>query len=74
MSHEPECVSFGMTHIPAIGCPQCHWFRAAYQRGREDAAKAIEAMTDKVDCRYELTSCGQEYEYVAAARGDGKQP
>lgn len=78
MTHEPEC-PIGNSDDPltfyaarqnvAIVCV-CANIRAAYQRGREDAANAVEnTMLSELDeplTEYELA-------YVAAARGDGEQ-
>lgn len=36
--HEPDC---SYTGTPAEHCRPCHIARAAYQRGREDAAKPL---------------------------------
>ena len=43
MSHEPDCV-FAQSNRPALACDYCITARAAYRRGRMDAAAAIEAM------------------------------
>lgn len=40
--HEPECES----PSPAGHCIECDQLRAAYQRGREDATKAVEAVAE----------------------------
>ena len=70
MTHEPECLEVGYELDPSEFCSICITARAAYQCGREDAAKAVEAtMLSELDeplTEYELA-------YVAAARGDGDQ-
>ena len=44
MNHEPECLVFGRD--PDDMC-FCESLRAAYQRGREDAAKAVEDAVER---------------------------
>lgn len=48
MSHEPECLATydpsPFFHKPTEPYCSCEAIRAAYQRGREDAAKAVEAI------------------------------
>lgn len=41
MSHETECFGTQNIHYSTSDCPICSILRAAYKRGREDAAKAI---------------------------------
>ena len=40
MNHEPECW-MNRSDIPNPCCSCCHSLRAAYKRGREDAAEAV---------------------------------
>ena len=48
MNHEPECLATydpsPFFHKPTEPYCSCEAIRAAYQRGREDAAKAVEAI------------------------------
>lgn len=41
MIHEPECISYDGGHVCV-----CDIIRSAYQRGREDATKAVEAVAE----------------------------
>lgn len=75
MTHEPECPA-ASTYI-ADTC-RCGILRAAYHRGREDAAEAVERI-EWWQGRVE-THNGPEYGRhcdqdlaIAAARGEGEQ-
>lgn len=43
MTHEPECqkADLGCGQYPCVEVCICEYLRAAYQRGREDAVKAL---------------------------------
>lgn len=84
VTHEPECDYAGVMTI-GMPCRQCAAIRAAYQRGREDAAKAVNALSAswKVDengwqTLGDCMECGGTYEAYnsaiddayAAVRGD----
>ena len=60
MTHEPECIWYDSPH----SCDVCTAIRAAYQRGREDAAKAVEAAWRESHILHTV---------ISAARGDGEQ-
>lgn len=73
MSHEPECT---VTYFPCDCCEKtpcaCEQIRAAYQRGRNDAAEAVAIVS-----RGLMQSIGQGISWqhmaaiaVKAARGD----
>ena len=77
MTHEPEC---GHSHPELYGhldkC-RCDILRAAYQRGREDAAEAVEQLRIG---SFGIAFDGKFYESVldtnkaiSAARGDGTE-
>ena len=70
MNHEPECYANGMSDDPCI----CNPLRAAYRRGGEDAAKAVEIVI-RQQLGYGKTEWidDEDYEFIAAARGDGEQ-
>ena len=83
MTHEPECISYDGGHVCV-----CDIIRAAYQRGREDAAKAVGELCSSnkkdengwylFDHCYECMGVAAGYDLavadaVAAARWDGKQ-
>ena len=83
MTHEPECLWQNEAMPPrAEVCRDCVIARAAYQRGyqrgRENAAKAVEAAEAWYDIR-EINPDGTVTNYmeqavaIAAARGDGEQ-
>ena len=42
MTHEPDCI-FAHSTRSSITCDYCITARAAYRRGREDAAKDVDA-------------------------------
>lgn len=44
MTHEPECLEVGGEWDSPKFCSICVTARAAYRRGRDDAAKAIEEL------------------------------
>ncbi len=78
MTHEPECpignsddplTFYAARQSVAIVCV-CANIRAAYQRGREDAAKGL---TDWYLANGDEPLSEWESECVAAARGDGEQ-
>ena len=48
MTHEPEC-PLAIPIVATSHCQFCIAIRAAYQRGREDAAKAVEALHFPID-------------------------
>ena len=60
MTHEPECILLATCHQCGLERPVCicKWLRAAYQRGRRDAAKDVEwyGLTHRlpVDLRFDL--------------------
>lgn len=80
MTHEPEC-PIGNSDDPltfyaarqnvAIVCV-CANIRAAYRRGREDAANAV--MTMKGAVKEPVQMADILAIAIAAARGDGEQP
>ena len=71
MNHEPECGACLHCGEPCM----CAELRAAYRRGREDAAKAVlnkllpEPTPNEWDAGFNVAI----YEAIAAARGDGEQ-
>lgn len=65
MSHEPECLEVGIELDPAEFCPACITARAAYQRGREDAANAVGLLGSWLDKTVDFGDA------IAAARGEG---
>lgn len=72
MTHEPECLEVGYELDPSEFCSICITARAAYQRGREDAAHAVEAARDAKT--YVYSDAWEAWdEAIAAARGDGEQ-
>ena len=70
MNHEPECP----TGKDWYEMCECESLRSAYQRGREDAAKAVEIVI-RQQLGYGKTEWidDEDYEFIAAARGDGEQ-
>lgn len=70
MNHEPECP----TGKDWYEMCECESLRSAYRRGREDAAKAVEIVI-RQQLGYGKTEWidDEDYEFVAAARGDGEQ-
>jgi len=78
MTHEPGCVELGNEWDSPKFCGVCATARAAYQRGREDAARAVEAVRHLPDCGedesiFDYCECHRTSAYAAAARGDGEQ-
>lgn len=76
--HELDCpLSTIDSDVDAKDCVFCPIARAAYQRGREDAAKAIEDDIAKNGDAYGIGSdhwhCCFRENAIAAARGDGEQ-
>ena len=61
MTHEPECPyvqpSIRGEIVDASTCGWCDVARAAYQRGREDAAEAVEALESEREFR-RFVGCG----------------
>jgi len=80
VNHEPECPYNDASLVPtrtffgdvevSVGCTFCGVIRAAYQRGREDAAKAVESVKDYHGGSGVLVNRNFA---AAAARGDGEQ-
>ena len=75
MTHEPEC-EIAMSGVNVNDCI-CGYVNHAYQRGREDAAKAVATETCHTkECDFDraeglICYCGYETS-IAAARGDDK--
>lgn len=72
--HEPECFAYDDTGMPyGSTSPECvcEIARAAYRRGREDAAKAV--MTMKGAVREPVQIADIVALAIDAARGDGDQ-
>lgn len=73
MTHEPECDYAGVMTI-GMPCRQCAAIRIAYQRGREDAAKAILSVAKHWSDGGELVFKQWEIDFLyTAARGDGAE-
>lgn len=80
MTHEHECekANLGCGQYPCVEVCICNELRSAYQRGREDAAKAVYQAWQKFD-DYQEIECQQCYTKEAfdlaedAARGDDEQ-
>lgn len=72
MSHEPECwyASDNPGLVPPGYCI-CARLRAAYQRGRADAAQAVSEMDDLTG--YDLDGLVPQWDAANVARGDGDQ-
>lgn len=70
MTHESECYADGVSDDPCI----CNPLRAAYRRGREDAAKAVKGLI-RQQLGYGKAEWidDDDYKFVAAARGEGEQ-
>ena len=68
MTHEPECLEVGYELDPSEFCSICITARAAYQRGREDAANAVRDRLRLVWGNYL-----DDYPLIDAARGEGDQ-
>lgn len=66
-AHEPECP----TGKDWYEMCECETLRSAYQRGREDAAKAVETALN--DYMYGEECGPPEFRLIAAARGDGAE-
>lgn len=78
MNHEPECPyvqpSIRGEIVDATTCGWCDIIRVAYQRGREDAAQAVEAILADVPPTPWIEVVVNTITYAeAAARGDGEQ-
>ena len=69
MTHEPECESLQDTVVLPADCWICHLTKAAYQRGREDAAEATVPVSRKFN-GIMTTYADAVY---SAARGNGEQ-
>lgn len=69
MTHEPEC-EIAMSGVNVNDCI-CGYINHAYQRGREDAAKAVADMDDLTG--YDMDGAVWQDKAIAAARGDGEQ-
>lgn len=69
MSHEPECPT--TMFVAGRECTDCKLIRAAYKRGRDDAAKAIEADLAKNGEAYapDHWHCCFRENAISAARG-----
>ena len=83
MTHEPECPYSG-AYIASLGdfgppwteyCRNCDIARAAYQRGREDAAKAVmgHLLEEPTGHEWDLGFNVAIYEAAAAARGESEE-
>lgn len=72
MTHEPECPEFEYDRPPLKANCVCANIRAAYQRGREDAATAV-ATTPLFSYLADGPMLVHYGEAIAAARGDGEQ-
>lgn len=71
--HEPECVYFEL-----LSACDCDRVRRAYQRGREDAAKAVMAVRHEPGCGedeaiWDYCGCHNQDSHAAAARGESGQ-
>ena len=72
--HELDCpLSTIDSDVDAKDCVFCPIARAAYRRGREDAAKALldACIADSVAHCEPAEACGHCLSVAAAARGDG---
>lgn len=79
MNHEPECpyqngedpvFRMFINEVEIRGCTFCEVIRSAYQRGREDAAEAVEVAIARGHSSIIDEIVGA---LEAAARGDGEQ-
>lgn len=83
MTHKPECVAItkddDLPEISPNDCLLCITSSTAYRRGREDAAKAVEAAPAWYDEKEAKRNGGYVIPYIdvdvatAAARGDGEK-
>lgn len=75
MTHEPECPwrFEDDCHVVAAGVTFCEVARAAYQRGREDAAEAVEYEWCRPMSRDAYDFHDWKTATISAARGDGEQ-